>query len=345
MLNFALLASPAATASVLHGLYDVFSSAGRDWNLLVNGVAGKSSIQPRLVASTTEAFYCANNVWIKPDASLHDAGQPDVIIIPEMVFVPGQPLLPAHALEYEWLDACYRRGTLLATACSGALLLAESGLLDGQEATTHWGLTDYLVENFPAIKVRDRLSLLVTGEDRRIIMAGGATSFLDLAVYLIARFLGVEEAMRVAKVWLIDWHDMGQQPYAALARSRQNEDRVIEQAQNWIAMNYDVASPVAAMVEMSGLAERSFKRRFSKATGLSPIEYVHTLRIEEAKLLLESTDRPVEALANEVGYEDTGFFGRLFKRMVGITPIQYRKRFGAMHKVLIENIPDQQVTG
>lgn len=165
-------------------------------------------------------------------------------------------------------------------------------------------------------------------------MAGGGTSWLDLGLYLIARSAGVEAAMQAARINLIDWHDIGQQPFARLARSRQSEDAVIGRCQEWIAEHYREPSPVAAMVRLSGLAERSFKRRFRLATGLSPLEYVHRLRLEEAKHALETTDAPIEAVAGEVGYEDAGFFSRLFRRSVGLTPAQYRRRFGALRKAL-----------
>jgi transcriptional regulator GlxA family with amidase domain len=176
--------------------------------------------------------------------------------------------------------------------------------------------------------------LVVSGEGQRIVMAGGGTSWQDVALYLIARFAGVEEAMRVAKVYLIDWHDIGQQPFAALTLARQVDDAVIGRCQAWIAEHYERETPVAAMAELSGLTDRSFKRRFAKATGMSPMEYVQTLRLEEAKQLLETGDLPVEAVANEVGYEDASFFGRLFRRKVGLTPAQYRKRFRRLRQAL-----------
>jgi transcriptional regulator GlxA family with amidase domain len=154
----------------------------------------------------------------------------------------------------------------------------------------------------------------------------------DLALFLVGRLLGIEEAMRLAKIYLVDWHDMGQQPYTALTRARQTKDAVIGACRGWIAMHYDHESPVAAMVERSGLPERSFKRRFAKATGMSPMEYVHTLRLEEAKQALEAGDQSIEAIASEVGYEDAGFFGRLFRRKVGVTPAQYRKRFRGLRR-------------
>jgi transcriptional regulator GlxA family with amidase domain len=176
--------------------------------------------------------------------------------------------------------------------------------------------------------------LVVSGAGQRLVLAGGGSSWHDLALYLVGQFLGIEEAMRVARLHLIDWHQVGQQPYAMLACNRQAGDPVIARCQQWIAEHYDEETPVSAMVQMSGLAERSFKRRFARATGMSPLEYVHTMRLEEAKHLLETGDASVEAIANEVGYEDASFFGRLFRRKVGITPAQYRRRFGELRRAL-----------
>jgi transcriptional regulator GlxA family with amidase domain len=133
---------------------------------------------------------------------------------------------------------------------------------------------------------------------------------------------------------MLDWHDYGQLPFASLLVAKQVDDAVIAQCQEWAAMNYSAAAPVAAMMHIAGLPERSFARRFSKATGMSPMEYVHRLRLEEAKQMLETGDEPVEAVAAEVGYQDTSFFGRLFRRRVGLTPAHYRRRFSSLRRAL-----------
>jgi transcriptional regulator GlxA family with amidase domain len=273
-------------------------------------------------------------VWIEPDYSLDNAPAPDVICIPELLVDPNTDPRGRYPAETAWVKRHYAAGATLATACSGALLLAEAGLLDGQDATTHWGYASALEARYPDVRIHPKRALVVTGEGQRIIMGGGGTSWLDMALFLIARFFGVEQAMRVARVNLIEWHNTGQQPFAVLTQSRQVDDAVIADCQAWVAEHYDRESPVAAMVARSGLAERTFKRRFAKATGLSPMEYVHTLRLEEAKQMLESGDQPVEAVATEVGYEDASFFGRLFRRNVGLTPAQYRKRFGRLRQAL-----------
>lgn len=330
--SIAILALPAAGAATLYGMYDLFMSAGRDWGLIAEGRPGPQLFAPRIVAVSGEPFDIGNGVLVRPDASLGDAGTPQVICVPELFVPPHSPIEGRFDSEVQWLRRCHAAGALIATACSGALLLAEAGLLDGQEATTHWAYCDVMKRRYPAVRLRARQALVVSGEGQRLVMAGGGTSWTDLALYLIARLAGVEAAMQVAKVNLIEWHEMGQQPYAYLAQSRQADDAAITRCQQWIAANYAVPGPVAQMARESGLPERSFARRFRQATGMAPLEYVHTLRLEEAKQMLESGNDAVEAIASEVGYEDAGFFSRLFRRRVGLTPQQYRRRFGNLRR-------------
>lgn len=333
-LNVAMLTIPEITASTLFGMHDLFSSAGRDWNFLVNGTPGEPRFKSQVVAAEKKVVEVSNQVLIHPQLDLEECPAPDIICIPEVFVAPEDNLNGRYDREIKWLRQCYEQGSTLATACSGAVILAETGLLDGYEATTHWGYSDALANRFPDIQLHPERALVVSGEEQRIVMAGGGTSWQDLALFLIARFLGIEEAMRLARIYLVDWHDMGQQPYSSLIRAKQVEDAVISQCQLWIAQNYEKDSPVNAMVELSGLAERSFKRRFAKATGLSPMEYVHTLRLEEAKQMLESGSDSIEYIAHEIGYGDASFFGRLFRRKVGITPAQYRKRFRGLRQAL-----------
>lgn len=330
--RIALLAIPEVAASTLYGMFDVFASAGRDWAALVEGRAGESVLDPKVVARDgAQPLTVANGVQIVPDAGL--GAIPDVVCVPEIAVAPDARLAESHRAEIEWLGRCYDAGSIVATACSGAILLAETGLLDGEEATTHWAYCDTLAK-YPGVRVHPQRALVVSGRDGRLVMAGGGTSWEDLALYLVARLVNIDEAMGLAKLFLIDWHDVGQLPFAMLARSRQVEDAVIARCQAWIASHYDRPSPVAAMIELAELPERSFNRRFKRATGLAPMEYVHTLRLEEGKQLLESGDEPVEAVAQEVGYGDAAFFGRLFRRKVGVTPAQYRKRFRGLRQAL-----------
>ena len=334
--DVAILAFPEVTASVVYGFHDLFHAAGRDWGLIVDGRPGPQLMSSRVLSSKAAPFVASNGVSIAPDGVFTTNGVPDIVCVPEITVPPGAPLDGRFVDEIAWLSHCHAQGATIATACSGAMLLGEAGLLDGQDATTHWAYCDVMKRRYPRARVHPRRSLVVSGEGQRLVMAGGGTSWLDLGLYLIARHVGIAHAMRVARINLIDWHETGQQPFARLARSRQVDDALIARCQAWIADHYREPAPVAAMVRLAGVPERSFKRRFEQATGMSPLEYVHTLRLEEAKQMLEATDAPIEAIANEVGYEDAGFFARLFRRNVDLTPGQYRRRFAAVRRALAE---------
>lgn len=330
----ALLAVPESSGSTLYGMYEILEAAGRDWYLVTGGRPRESLFRPVVVSADGRRFQTPSGLTIEPHATLADTAAVDLVAIPDLMVPPSEDLDGRYPAECAWLRRCYEAGATLATACTGALILAEAGLLDGHDVTTHWAYCDALAKRYPAVRVHPNRALVASGVGQRLVMAGGGTSWHDLALFLIARFAGTEEAMRVARVYLIDWHSIGQQPFAMLTRNCQAQDARIASCQEWIATHYDAASPVTAMTRLSGLSERSFKRRFVRATGMSPLEYVHSLRLEETKHMLETTDLPIEAIANQVGYEDASFFGRLFRREVGLTPAQYRKRFRTLRQLL-----------
>jgi transcriptional regulator GlxA family with amidase domain len=333
-INVAILAVPEVTASALYGMFDLFSSPGRDFPFIVRGVAGEQLMRPYVVARQIAAFPAANGIRVTPDYCFSNCPAPDIVCIPDFFVDPAESISGKFDPEAHWLRGAYDQGAMLASACSGTLLLGEAGLLTNCEATIHWGYVSALTNHYPDVKVRTHQSLVLSGEAQRIIMAGGGSSWQDLALYLIARYVGLKEAMEVAKVYMLHWHDMGQQPFASLTNVRNTSDAVVNKCQAWLAMNYRTQAPVAAMTKLSGLPERSFMRRFAKVAGMRPLDYVHALRLEEAKQMLETTDLTVEGIANETGYEDTSFFGRLFRRKTGLTPTQYRLRFGSLHRAL-----------
>nr|WP_265468636.1 DJ-1/PfpI family protein [Arenimonas daejeonensis] len=236
--TIAILALPEAGASVVYGMYDLFKSAGRDWDLMVTGCAGKPLMNPIVVARQAATFDIANNVRLTPHDTFDNVTAPDIVCVPEVFLAPDDTIDGRFTPEIAWLQRCHAQGAILASACSGALLLAEAGLLDGEEATTHWAFCETLQARHPTIKMRPRNALVASGEGQRLVMAGGGASWFDLALYLIARIAGVEVAMQTARVNLIDWHAAGQQPYAHLARARQSEDALIAGCQVWIAENY-----------------------------------------------------------------------------------------------------------
>ena len=335
VLKVAIVGVPEVTASTLYGLFDLFSSPGRDFQFITTGEPGPQRMQPVIVGRTRQRFVAANGITVVPHHDFDDCPQPDIVCIPDFFVNPGESVAGLFEPEARWLKRVHERGAVLASACSGAVLLGEAGLLANCDATIHWGYVKTLTNNYPGVNVKLQQSLVLSGEAQRIVMAGGGSSWQDLALYLIARHVGLKEAIEVAKVYMLQWHDLGQKPFASLMSFRQTNDALINRCQVWVAENYATPSPVAAMIEVSQLPERSFMRRFREATGLTPLDYVQALRLEEAKQMLETGDQAVEAIANEVGYEDASYFGRMFRRKVGLTPAQYRLRFGSLRRALI----------
>lgn len=330
----ALLGCADVTAATLYGFYDALAATRRDWQMLHGGREVHSPFRPLVVSRDGQPLCGANGVRITPDASLADCPRPDAVCITDVAVPPGAPLGERYDAEVAWVRERYDDGAVVASACSGAVLLARTGLLDGLDATSHWAYCDVLARDHPGTRWHPERGLIVAGPDRRILMSGSGVAWHMLALALIARFVGPEEAMQVARINLLDAGSVSPMAYASLARGASVEDPVVARAQQWAALNYQVESPVNQMVSLSGLPERTFKRRFTQATGMSPLEYIHTLRLEEAKQMLESGDESVEAIANEVGYQDASFFSRLFRRRVVLTPAQYRRRFGAMARRL-----------
>ena len=276
----------------------------------------------------------ANGVTIVPRASFDTCPPPAVVCITDLLVAPGESLAGRFDPEVAWIRACHAQGATIASACSGAVLLARTGLLDGLEATSHWAYCEALAHDYPQTRWSPERTLVAAGEGQRLLMAGSGAAWHLLVLALISRFAGAEEAMRVARVNLLDGHLASPIAYASLVQRGRTDDPVIGQCQQWVAMNYSAEAPVTRMIALSGLAERTFKRRFSLATGMSPLEYVHKLRLEEAKQMLEAGDQSVDEVAAEVGYQDSSFFGRLFRRQVSMTPAQYRRRFGGLKRRL-----------
>ena len=330
----AILVYPEVTASVVYTMHDLLFAAGRDWSFITTGVPGRQRIAPYVVSSDKHEIQSGNGVWIKPDYDFGDCPTPDIVCVPDFPLPADDPCSGRFDAEVAWLRRCHKAGATLACTCTAAILLAQTGLLDGMQATIHWNYAPTLAKYYPRLRVDPDKALVVTGLEQRIVMAGRGTSHLDLILYLIARFVGLTEALEVAKAYLITWHDAGQRPFTSLLTGKQTSDRLIERCQEWAAHHYAEAAPVTAMARLSGLSERTFARRFARATGMSPLDYIHALRLEEAKQILETEELPVEAVALEVGYQDNGFFGRLFRRRVGMTPAQYRRRWGDLHRLL-----------
>lgn len=322
-----LLAFPAVTASALYGFYDIFTTVGVAWPMLTGRASSPVRFDVKIVAETADPFTCFGGVPVQPHCGFDDVTTADVVIVPD-------PLIPCTIDPrgqwpgiVEWLRVQHDNGALLCSVCTGSLLMAETGLLDGWQATTHWAFTGMFQKYYRKIELLPEHILLSTGPDQRLLTGGGVASWQDLALHVVARFCGQAEAIRTAKVFVLGDRTIGQLAFAAMPRSPDHDDQVIAGCQAWIAEHYCLPNAVAGMVARSGLPERTFKRRFKAATGYAPIRYVQSMRVEEAKRLLEATDQTSERVGADVGYEDPASFRRLFKRETNLTPTQYRKHY------------------
>lgn len=326
-LTVAILALPETAPMAVYGLHEVLGSVGRIWPTITGEPTRVRAIAPSIVTRDGRLFMTLTGTPIVPHAAIADLCEPDIVIVCDIELpLPNGPEGLWNE-ELTWIHEQLARGATLCSTCSGSVVLAEGGLLDGMDAASHWSAAGLFRDRYHKVRFRQDRILIESGHEGRLITTGGASSWLDLALYLIGRYCGPAEAVRVSKIFLIGDRSDGQLPFAAMTRPRQHADGIIADCQAWIADNYEAANPVTRMVEQSGLAERTFKRRFKQATGYAPVDYVQAIRIEEAKQILETTATPVDAVAAEVGYEDPAFFRHLFKRIAGVSPARYRQRF------------------
>jgi transcriptional regulator GlxA family with amidase domain len=326
-LRVSLLALPQTTPAAVYGLYEVLSAVGSIWDRLTGQQTNARRIVPEIVARQKQTFTCAIGTPIEPHATFADTLNTDVVIVTDLALPLDGDAAGGWSEEMAWVRERLAAGATVCSVCTGSIFLAEAGLLDGKDAASHWIATDIFRDRYPLVRFRPERIVCDMDPDGRLITTGGASSWEDLALHLIARHCGKEEAGRIAKVFLLGDRSDGQLPFSTMAKPRSHEDAAIGNCQVWIADNYAAANPVTRMVAESGLPERTFKRRFKAATGYTPVDYVQSLRIEEAKQMLEATTEATDAIAETVGYEDPAFFRRLFRRHTGITPAQYRQRF------------------
>ena len=251
----------------------------------------------------------------------------DIVIVPSIVLREDSWPKERYPKLVAWLRAMHERGAVLCSACSGIFLIAETGIYEGRDATVHYGYRRAFAAAYPGVPVHPERVLVISGRREELVSSGASTTWHDMVLYLIARFAGATAAQDAARLYALQWHQDGLTPYMVFEGRRDHGDADIEGAQQWLREHFSVANPVEQMIKRSKLAERTFKRRFVAATGMPPIVYVQRLRIEDAKRRLERTTASVDEISWRVGYEDAAFFRRLFKRITGVAPGAYRKRF------------------
>jgi len=325
-LHVSLVAIPEASLSTLTGIFDVMSA----FALLPAPEGGPRPAPPfrvEIVGRRPGPLPLASGIPMTVHRGVAELDATDIVVVPSLLPGPEGWQKGRHPELVEWLRAMHRKGALLCSACSGMFLLAETGLFAGMDATLHYDWAGSFAAIYPDVPIHPERVLVISGKREELISSGASMTWHDLVLYLIARHAGATAAQAVARFFALQWHQDGLAPYIVFEGRGDHGDAAVRAAQDWIAKHFSVANAIEEMIRRSGLTERTFKRRFTSATGLSPIAYVQRLRIEDAKRRLERTKAPVDEIGWQVGYEEPAFFRRLFKRVTGLTPGAYRRRF------------------
>jgi len=326
MLHASVLAIPESSASLI-GAYELLTSVGSAWAQFVDHKPPRPLFRVEIVSEQPGALAYAAHWSVQPHATIRRVRRTDVVFIPSLWIGLDESFAGRYASLKRWIVERYREGALICAACTGTLLLADTGLLDGEAATTHWAYLPGFARHYPKVKVHGEKVLVEAGNRGRLITSGSHASWHDLILYVISRLSGKEAALQTAKFFLLQWHTDGQSPYMAFRENLQHGDATVRGSQEWLGRNYSHPNAVDAMEKRSGLAPRTFKRHFKRATGLTPVAYLQQLRVDRAKALLEKGDVPVEEVGWRVGYEDAAYFRRLFKRVTRLRPGEYRRKF------------------
>jgi transcriptional regulator GlxA family with amidase domain len=306
--------------------------ANLHWSI-ANG-KGKPPFTWRTISHDGRPVRAMGGVRLVPDGSVESLRKPDLIFVPAIRSDDARRLArTVERLGAQWggvLRAHHRRGGYLAANCSATHLLAEAGLLDGHAATTSWFLARSFRGRYPRVRLADDM-LVMRGE--RIFTAAAFSGCFNLCIELVAEFLGPQAALTLARVMLIDANRTAQLPYANLLDQSKHGDDLVLRAQTLLLTNLRRVPDLETIAARLHVTSRTLCRRFKRAIGETPRDFLQNARIERAKRLLETTRERLEQIVHRIGYEDVSSFRRLFTREIGISPRDYRRRFGLAGKI------------
>jgi transcriptional regulator GlxA family with amidase domain len=306
-----------STVACVVGTVEILTRANAYW--MAQGNQQKYQV---VVASTSrKKDYISNLVAIKTDVYLTAIPKTNLIIIPSAM--PGKNTSD-NKVMIDWITQQYKGGSEIASMCSGAFILASTGIMEGRSCSTHWSYADTFRNMYPKVNLHS--DKLITDE-KGIYTNGGAYSFLNLAIYLVEKYYDRQTAIYCSKVFQIELERNSQSPFAMFAGQKQHGDTMIQQAQAYIENNIDEKISVEDLSSKFAIGRRNFDRRFIKATGNTPGEYAQRVKIESAKKSLESTRKTVNEVMYEVGYSDVKAFREVFRKITGLSPLEYKNKY------------------
>ncbi|MCP8686542.1 GlxA family transcriptional regulator [Marinobacterium sedimentorum] len=322
-MHITILAPGFGYASTLIGPYEVFTSAGVLWDLL-QGEAAEARFEVIMASEDGQPVTYDGGISIQPKTSVRSVRRTDLIFVPS-IGLDLERVFNSNPRMLKFLQQEAAKGTLIAGVCTGVAMLAEAGLLNDRPATTHWALAEEYKVRYP--KVNWKAELFITESDN-LFCGGGVYASLDLCLYLVERLAGYEVAKQCGRALLINAPRTWQASFSTPLINQRHQDQKIRQIQEYMEENFSTSFTVDEVAQHAGMSTRNFTRRFKQATGEAPLNYLHKLRVNCAKTLLETDFISVQQVCFDVGYEDAPFFRRIFKRYTGLTPSDYKQRFG-----------------
>lgn len=305
--------------SSITGAYEIFNKANAYWKQ--NGKNELFTIQ--LAGIVEKVDFNGGLFTVKPHINISAITQTDLIVIPSLNH-NYKLALAGNDLMLPWLEKQYKNGAEIATICTGAFMLAASGLLDGKSCSTHWSVTENFRLMFP--KVNLQIDRLITDE-KGIYTNGGAYSFLNLMIYLVEKYYDRHTAIYCSKVFQIEMDRNAQSEFTIFTGQKNHSDEVVQKAQAYIEEHLEEKISIANLSSMFNVGRRNFDRRFIKATGNTPIAYSQRVKIEAAKKAFETNRKTINEVMYEVGYADVKAFREVFKKITGMSPLEYKGKY------------------
>lgn len=311
-----------STVACIVGAVEVFMRANAYWMQL-----GNPQPYQVTVAGTSESEdWVSNLVSLKTGAKLSDIDRTNLVIIPSAM--PGEITLQTQQM-FDWIRNQYKQGAEVASMCSGAFILAATGILNGRNCSTHWSLANAFRDQFPNVTLQS--DKLITDENG-IYTNGGAYSFLNLVLYLIEKYYDRPTAIYCSKIFQIELDRNSQSEFAIFTGQKMHGDDMVQQVQTYIENNIEEKISVADLSARFASGRRNFDRRFIKATGNTPMEYAQRVKIESAKKAFETSRKTVNEVMYDVGYSDTKAFREVFRKITGLSPLEYKAKYNKESK-------------
>ncbi|MBS1600777.1 MAG: helix-turn-helix domain-containing protein [Bacteroidetes bacterium] len=305
--------------SSIVGTHEIFTSANKYWK----NTNGKELFKIQLVGISKKVAFEDGLFTVKIDANISNISKTNLIVIPSLNH-NYKKAEKGNKLLVEWITEKYKEGAEIASICSGAFMLASSGLLDGKTCSTHWAHADAFRNQFP--KVNLQTDKLITDENG-IYTNGGAYSFLNLAIYLVEKYFDRKTAIYCSKIFQIEMDRNSQSAFAIFTGQKLHGDEMVIKAQAYIESKLDEKISVEDLSSKFAVGRRNFDRRFIKATGNTPLEYSQRVKIESAKKSFETSRKNINEVMYEVGYSDVKAFREVFRKITGMSPLEYRARY------------------